>query len=85
LNSEIDTDETVKLDKRQIEGDHRFLLQQDVERIAEMRTEMQVRQVVYLHALVWFVKYEYRGEAYQLLIDGASGTAIKGDIPMRGF
>ena len=85
LNSEIDKDEAVELAKQQIEESHRFLLQQDVDKIIEIKTEMQVKQVVYLHGPIWFVKYEYRGEAYQLLMDGASGTAIKGDIPMRGF
>jgi len=44
-----------------------------------------VKQAVYLHAPIWFIKYNYRGESYQLLLDGATGTAIKGDIPQKGF
>jgi hypothetical protein len=85
LNSEIDKDEAVELAKQQIEENHRFLLQQDVDKIIEIKTEMQVNQVVYLHAPIWFVKYDYKGESYQLLMDGATGTAIKGDIPMGGI
>jgi hypothetical protein len=85
LNSEIDKDEAVELAKQQIEENHRFLLKQDVDRVIEMNTEMKVTQVVYLHAPIWFVKYEYKGEAYQLVMDGATGTAIRGDIPMGGF
>jgi hypothetical protein len=31
------------------------------------------------------VKYEYKGKDYQLLVDGATGMIIKGDIPSSGF
>jgi hypothetical protein len=85
LNSEIARDEALELAKQQIEAHHRFLLQQDVDKIVEMKTDFNVKQAVYLHAPIWFIKYDYRGESYQLLIDGATGTAIKGDIPQKGF
>jgi DNA-directed RNA polymerase subunit RPC12/RpoP len=85
LNSEIDRDQAVEFAKQQIEELHRYLAQQDVDKIIEMKSEMEMNQVVYLHAPIWFVKYEYKGKAYQLLIDGATGNAIKGDIPSIGF
>jgi DNA-directed RNA polymerase subunit RPC12/RpoP len=85
LNSEIDKDQAVELAKQQIEELHRYLTQQDIDKIVEIKSEMDVKQVVYLHAPIWFVKYEYKGKAYQLLMDGATGTPIKGDIPSAGF
>jgi len=85
LNSEITKDEAIDLAKQQIEAHHRFLLQQDVDKIVEMHTDFDAKQAVYLHAPVWFIKYEYRSESYQLLIDGATGVAVKGDIPQKGF
>jgi hypothetical protein len=85
LNSEIDKTEAVELARQQIESSHRYLLQQDVDKIVEMKTEMKVDQTVYLHAPIWFVKYEYKSKDYQLLIDGATGNQIKGDIPSAGF
>jgi hypothetical protein len=85
LNSEIRKDEAVALAEQQIEEHHRYLLKQDVDRVIEMTSEVKIEQTVYLHAPVWFVKFEYKGEIYQLLIDGASGTAIKGDIPAHKF
>jgi DNA-directed RNA polymerase subunit RPC12/RpoP len=85
LNSEVDKDDAVNLAKQQIEENHRYLIQQDVDKIIEIKTEMDVHQVVYLHAPIWFVKYEYKGKGYQLLIDGATGTEIRGDIPSGGF
>jgi hypothetical protein len=85
LNSEIDKDEGVESAKVQVEELHRFLAQQDIDKIIEMKTGFSVEHVVYLHAPVWFVKYEYKGEVYQLLVDGATGTVIKGGIPVKGF
>jgi hypothetical protein len=85
LNSEIDKDEAVELAKEQIDAQHRFLSQQDIDRIIDMKTDFHVGQVVYLHAPVWFIKYEYKGESYQLLADGATGSIIKGSIPVTSF
>lgn len=85
LNSEIDKNDAVELARQQVEEHHRYLAQQDVDRIIEMKNEMEINQVVYLHAPIWFVKYEYKGKVYQLLMDGATGTTIKGDIPSTGF
>jgi hypothetical protein len=85
LNSEIDKDEALELAKQQIDAHHRFLLQQDVDKIVEMKTDFNVKQTVYLHTPLWFVKYEYKGSAFQLIIDGATGTALKGDIPSPKF
>jgi hypothetical protein len=85
LNSEIDRDEALELARKQIETHHRYLLQQDVDKIVEARTELNLKQMVYLHAPIWFIKYEYKGNVYQLIIDGATGTALKGDIPSTKF
>jgi hypothetical protein len=85
LNSEIDKDEAVEIAKQQIDENHRFLAQQDIDKIIEIKSETKVTQVVYLHAPIWFIKYEYKGKDYQLLLDGATGTMIKGDIPSAGF
>jgi hypothetical protein len=85
LNSEIDRDAALELARQQIETHHRFLLQQDVDKIVELKTEITLKQMVYLHAPVWFVKYDYKGNAYQLIIDGATGVALKGDIPSTRF
>jgi hypothetical protein len=85
LNSEIDRDEALELAKQQIEAHHRFILQQDVDRIVEATTTLTLKQMVYLHAPVWFIKYDYKGNSYQLIIDGSQGMALKGDIPTSKF
>ena len=85
LNSEITREEALELAKQQIEALHRYLLKQDVDKIIEIYTEINVKQAVYLHAPVWFVKYEYKGKTYHLILDGAAGMALKGDIPSSNF
>lgn len=81
LNSEVDKNAASDLAKQQIEELHRYVIQQDIDKVIEIRSEAKVSQIVYLHAPIWFVKYEYRGRDYQLLIDGATGSPVKGDIP----
>lgn len=85
LNSEIDKDEAVEKAKQEIEEHHSYLARQDVDRVIEIKNEIKVNQTVYLHAPIWFIKYEYKGRNYMLIIDGATGTAIKGDIPTTRF
>ena len=85
LNSEIDKDEALEEAKEEIEEHHKYLAQQDVDKIIEIKNEIKVNQAVYLHAPIWFIKYEYKGKTYQLIVDGATGTVVKGDIPPAGF
>jgi hypothetical protein len=81
LNSEIDRAEAEEQARQEIDENHRYLVQQDIDKIVDFKTEMKVEETVYLHAPIWFIKYEYKGKDYKLLIDGATGTAVKGDIP----
>lgn len=81
LNSEIDREGALELARTQIDARHRFLLKEDVDRIIEIKTDFNLAQMVYMHAPIWFIKYEYKGNYYQLIIDGATGMAVRGDIP----
>ena len=85
LNSEMDRETALDLAKQQIESQHRYLLRQDVDRIIEIKTELTLKQMVYLHSPVWFVRYEYKRNLFQLIVDGTSGNTIKGDIPTSKF
>ncbi len=85
LNSEMTREEALEIAKQQIEALHRFLLQQDIDRIVEASTTVDLKQMVYLHAPVWFIKYQYKGNNYQMIVDGATGTVLKGDIPTSKF
>jgi len=85
LNSEIEKTEAVESAKQQIENHHQFLVKQDVDKIIEMKTDFSIGDSAYLHAPIWFITYEYKGERYSIILDGATGTIIKGDIPATRF
>jgi len=85
LNSEMERDEAVDLAKQQIESHHQFLAQQEIDKIIEMKNDLAFGDSVYLHAPIWFIVYEYRGERYNIILDGATGAVIKGDIPATRF
>ncbi|UCC32882.1 MAG: hypothetical protein JSW53_03525 [Candidatus Bathyarchaeota archaeon] len=85
LNSEVVRDEAVKLARQQIERHHQFLAKQEVDKIIEIENDFVIGDSVYLHAPVWFVVYEYKGERYSVILDGATGVIIKGDIPATRF
>ncbi len=85
LNSEMEKEQALESARQEIDAHHRFLLQQDIDRIVEETTSVEVQQMVYLHAPVWFIKYEYKGNLFQMLVDGAKGMVLKGDIPNSKF
>jgi hypothetical protein len=85
LNSEIDKTEAEEQAKQEIEENHRYLAQKDVDKMIEIKSEIKIEETFYLHAPIWFIKYEYKGKTYQLIMDGATGTTVKGDIPSTGF
>jgi len=85
LNSEIERDQALEITRQQIEDAHRFLIRQDIDKIIEMKTEFEIGTSVYLHAPIWLVVYEYKGQRYRIWLDGAAGIVIKGDIPSAKF
>lgn len=85
LNSEMQREQAIELAKQEIDVHHRFLLQQDIDRIVEADTSVELKQMVYMHAPIWFIKYDYKGNSYQIIVDGATGMVLKGDIPSAKF
>ncbi|UCG70572.1 MAG: hypothetical protein JSV09_06020, partial [Thermoplasmata archaeon] len=81
LNSEMDEREAHTLLKQEIEEHHKFLLSSEMDVIQSIKTNLEIRNTEFVHAPVWFLKYEYNTKLYELLFDGASGDTIKGDIP----
>jgi hypothetical protein len=85
LNSEVEEGEAVEEARQQIEAHHEFLAKQSVDKIIEMQTDFKFGDAVYLHAPIWFISYEYKKEQFQIVLDGARGTVIRGDIPATKF
>jgi hypothetical protein len=81
LNAEMDEREAQVKVKQEIEEHHKYLLSSEMDVIQTISTDLSIKSTEFVHAPVWFLRYEYNGKSYELLFDGASGDTIKGDIP----
>lgn len=85
LNAELDVREATEIAQNEIRNLHEFLAKDKVDKIIEMNTEFDMKNTLYLHAPIWFVNYDYKGERYRTLLDGATGEVIKADLPAPEF
>jgi hypothetical protein len=79
LNSEVEKEQAVDMARQQIDVHHRFLLQEDVDRIVEATTNVTPKQMLYLHAPVWSYA-RYKGNITKSSRRRES-MVLKGDIP----
>jgi DNA-directed RNA polymerase subunit RPC12/RpoP len=85
LNSELDSNDAVLHAKEEVQENQRFLLRQEVDQVTKFETAFNVQKPTYLHGPLWFIQYEYKGKSYNSIIDGSSGSMIRGDIPQTDF
>ncbi|MBO0887755.1 zinc ribbon domain-containing protein [Candidatus Bathyarchaeota archaeon] len=85
LNSELDSSEAILHAKDEVQENQRFLLKQEVDQVTKFDTTFNVEKPTYLHAPLWFARYDYKGRSYDAIIDGSSGNMIRGDIPQTEF
>src|SRR2546428_61351 len=70
-----------RLTREDVDGHQRDLLKDLVDVIEDAQTQVDVKDSEFLHAPIWFSTFEYRGRAYTILLDAASGEVVRGDIP----
>jgi hypothetical protein len=85
LNSEMSADDAVEHARDEVSNLHQYLAKDRVDKIADIKTNFEISGTYYLHAPVWFLTYAYKDKRYQVLLDGASGQIIKGDLPGEDF
>jgi hypothetical protein len=85
LNSEMSAEDAVEHARDEISNLHQYLAKDKVDKIVDIKTNFEVSETSYLHAPVWFLTYAYKDKRYQVLLDGASGQVIKGDLPGEDF
>jgi hypothetical protein len=85
LNSELTLQDATQRAHDEIGNLHQYLAKDRVDRIVEITTNFEVSSTYYLHSAVWFLTYEYKNKRFQVLMDGASGQIIKGDLPGEDF
>ena len=81
LNAELDEDEAARLAREEVASHERELLKDSVDIVEDARSEISLKDTELLHAPVWLSTFEYRGRPYRIIIDGASGEIVRGDIP----
>ncbi len=85
LNSEVGKDEAVEIAQQEIKQLQIFIAKKEVDVITDLQFEFEIEEIFYLHTPVWFTSYSYKGSKYQVLLDGAEGKIIKGDLPTVEF
>ncbi len=85
LNSEIASTEAVQHAKDEVDQHQRFLVKQEVDQVTSFSTDFKVDTPTYIHAPLWFAKYEYKGRDYNAILDGSSGAVLRGDVPQVDF
>ena len=85
LNSEMTAEDAGEHARDEISNLHQYLAKDKVDKIVDIKTSFEVSETSYLHAPVWFLTYAYKDKRYQVLLDGASGQVIKGDLPGEDF
>jgi hypothetical protein len=81
LNSEIDEREANDTAIQQLKEHQKFLLQNDLDIIQKLDTDIEIIDTEFLHVSVWFITYQYRGKTYELILDACTGEDIKAEIP----
>jgi len=85
LNSEFDADEAAAQAKDEIENLHTYLAMDKVDRVLDVKTSFDISGTFYLHAPVWFISYSYKEVRRKVILDGASGEVITGELPTGDF
>lgn len=83
LNAELDEKEALEKIRTDIENHQEYLATEKVDRITSSKTTIDIKDCEFVHAPVWNIMYEYCGNTYTVLMDGATGSIIKGDIPVH--
>lgn len=81
LNAEFDEHEAADLAKTELQDHQKFLLAEQVDEFASIKHNVNIEDIEFVHAPIWRVDFIYGSRDYQMLMDGGSGTVIRGDIP----
>jgi hypothetical protein len=81
LNAELDERDARDLAKVELQDHQKFLLSEQIDEFALLNHDFKIEDIEFVHAPVWRADFIYNNKDYQILLDGATGTVIRGDIP----
>jgi len=82
LSSEITLDAANQLGKTVVFDNHRARAEKACTKVFDCATQITYSGTYFVHAPVWQVEYEFKGETYRIAILGSSGRIIMGEIPV---
>ena len=89
LNGELDEDAAREIARQELDSHHRHLLSDAVDTFTKTDTVLDIKSTEFLHAPIWFIKYQYGSRLFELVLDAAGGAYIWATFPTtqekRGF
>jgi len=85
LNSELTSQDAAERARDEIGNLHQYLAKDKVDKVVDIKTDLEISGTYYLHSPVWFLAYDYKGKRFQVIMDGASGQIVTGDLPGENF
>jgi hypothetical protein len=85
LNSELTAQDASQQAHDEINNLHEYLAKDKVDKVVDIKTDFEISGTYYLHSPLWFLAYEYKGKRFQVIMDGASGQIVTGDLPGENF
>ena len=82
LSSEINLDAANQLGKTVVFDDHRARAEKACTKVFDCATQITFTGTYFVHAPVWQIEYDFKGETYRIAILGSSGRVIIGEIPV---
>lgn len=81
LNAEFDQKDAEDLARVEIMDHQKFLLSEQIDKFDRIDHDIETEDIEFVHSPVWRIDFEYSKTDYQILLDGATGEVIRGDIP----
>jgi len=85
LNSELTSQDAAERARDEIGNLHQYLAKDKVDKVVDIKTDLEISGTYYLHSSVWFLAYDYKGKRFQVIMDGASRQVVTGDLPGENF
>ncbi|MHA1960057.1 MAG: hypothetical protein ACW99U_07490 [Candidatus Thorarchaeota archaeon] len=82
LNAEIGSEEFEKAVHGRVADRHRSQAKSGLTELFDCRTDTSVRGTTYLQAPFSLIRYKFQGDLYKCAIDGHTGRAVLGEIPI---
>ncbi|MGD2249981.1 MAG: zinc ribbon domain-containing protein [Candidatus Methanofastidiosia archaeon] len=83
LHAELDEKEAHEKTRLKIKDHQEYLAKEKVDHITTSDTVIDIKDCEFVHAPIWVIEYEYQGHVHNVIMDGATGSIIKGDIPVH--